>query len=50
MVNIRQDDVTWYYKNDINFIRNQSIGFIEISEKNKDDETFTADIELFSHK
>jgi hypothetical protein len=50
MDDLSQDNVTWYYQNDVNFIRRNSFGFIEFEKDNRDNEPFTVDIDLFSHK
>lgn len=45
---IDQDMVTWYYENDPDYIREHSFGFIEFSEKNRDNEILEVKIDLYS--
>jgi hypothetical protein len=49
MDDITQDNVTWYYQNDVNFIRLHSLGFVEFRKENVDNDKFTVKIDLFSH-
>ena len=44
-----QDKATWHYLNDINYIREKALGFIEFHERKLDYETLEVVLDLFSH-
>ncbi len=48
MDEISQDTVTYYYENDVNFIRRHSLGFIEFEERNGDNETLAVVLDLYN--